>query len=276
MSEHLSLHSIQWFLHCFGHIRMGTDLQQDDGVCQWVYLDVCSQNADFEGFDSNGLHSLCHYAILSPAVGVLSLTLQFCLDRFTTWCTILELCCNVCNSHSPNQLLLYTSVCHCVYRVKQAAAPATPAQQPPEQISVVHVAYISWKDRTVQLVAFLNYAPENCRYEVWLTAVIKDFTKKQNLKWLGSWAYPTSHTVGSRRSFPRPKVVKAWCRLIIYNMCNGKLYPYSLPPFPIFILCPPWLPFIIFSISKTNVSVPTAHSSQPDKSPVVLLMSLTL
>jgi len=232
MSEHLSLHGIQWVLHCFSHIRMGTPLQKDDGVCQWVYLDVCCRNVDFEGFGSNGLRSLCHYVILSPAAGVLSLSVWFCLDRFTTWCTILTLCFNVCNSHSPSQLLLYTSVCHCVYWVKCAATPTTTPQQPHEQISVVHAAYIciyiSWRERTVQLVEWLIYVPENCGNEASFKTVVKDFTKKQNLKWLGSWAHPASHRVGTQHSFPRPTVAKAWCRPLTYNICNGKLYPYSL------------------------------------------------
>jgi hypothetical protein len=85
--------------------------------------------------------SHCVIMILSPVAVVLSLSLHFCLDRFTTWCTVLMLCCTICNSYSPSQLWLHTSVCHCVYQVKCAAAPSTPPQLPHEQISVVHATH---------------------------------------------------------------------------------------------------------------------------------------
>jgi hypothetical protein len=61
---------------------------------------------------------------------------------------------------------------------------------------------------------------------------------------------------------------------ITYAMVNST--PTPQPPPSIFILCPPWLPFIIFSISKKVYQCQQyeVRSSQLDKSPVVLLLSL--
>lgn len=111
---------------------------------RWLYRDVCTwpwQTA-VQAFNSNGLHWLCYYMILSPEAGVPQ------CPCYTAWMDPLygmpTSCSMVLYIFRTPQLTVpfNTSICWCVYQVKHIALPFRRPQQCLEWwFSVVHASY---------------------------------------------------------------------------------------------------------------------------------------
>lgn len=135
--------------------------------CRWLDHDVgtCPCQTALQAFNSNSLHWLCYYMILSPEAGVPQ------SPCYTAWtdpqysmptscCMVLYILC------TPQSTVPFnTSICWCVYQVKHIAVPFRRPQQCLEWWSSVvhasyHTQYLVCEEREI-LLKSLVWLPRN-------------------------------------------------------------------------------------------------------------------